>query len=44
MTDNAWLATAFRKAAVTARRERLDDFEDRAARYEREAALLEGER
>lgn len=41
MTDTNWLAQAFRKAAATARRERLDDYEARAARYDAEADLLE---
>ena len=36
-----WLATAFRKAAETARREQLDDYEDRAQGYEAQANRLE---
>ena len=43
MTDNAWLANAFRKAAETARREGLDDFEERAQTYEMQAKRYEVE-
>ena len=43
MTDAhlTWLASAYRDAAATARRDRLDDYRERAARYDAEATRLE---
>lgn len=41
LEHEAWLAVAFRRAAVGARAERLDDYRERAAGYDLKAARIE---